>query len=49
VLYPKDISDTVLYLASDDASFITGEIMVVDNGFSLNHDLSFTIQEENES
>ena len=34
--------NTILFLASDDAKFITGEIIKVDNGFSLNHDLSFS-------
>ena len=29
---PKDISNAMLFLASDDASFITGEIMVIDGG-----------------
>ena len=42
VVQPYDIVNTILFLASDDAKFITGEIIKVDNGFSLNHDLSFS-------
>jgi len=36
-----DISDAILFLASDEANFMTGEIMTIDSGFELNHDLSF--------
>jgi 3-oxoacyl-[acyl-carrier protein] reductase len=32
---PKDISAAVLFLASQDAGFITGQTLVVDGGFSL--------------
>ena len=42
VLEPGDIVDTILFLASDDAEFVTGEIIKVDNGYSLNHDLCFS-------
>ena len=38
----ENVADTILFLASDEASFITGEIIQNDNGFSINHDLSFT-------
>lgn len=31
----KDCANAILFLASDDASIITGEIMVVDGGQSL--------------
>ena len=42
VLQPGDIVDTMLFLASDDAGFMTGEITKIDNGYSLNHDLCFS-------
>ena len=29
---PKDVARTLLWLASDDASFVTGEILTVDGG-----------------
>ena len=38
---PENIADAILFLASDEAGFMTGEIMTIDNGFELNHDLSF--------
>ena len=41
VIEPRDIVDTMLFLASDDAQFVTGEIIQVDNGYSLNHDLCY--------
>jgi len=31
---PEDIAQAALYLASDDSSFITGQILVVDGGFT---------------
>ena len=35
---PSEIPDTVAYLASDAASYITGEIVVVDGGrMTLNY------------
>lgn len=46
VIYPQDVANSVLFLASDDASFITGEIIEIDNGFGLNHDNSFSDQSE---
>jgi NAD(P)-dependent dehydrogenase (short-subunit alcohol dehydrogenase family) len=42
ILEPTNIVDTMLFLGSDEASFITGEIIQNDNGYGLNHDLSFT-------
>ena len=38
----NNVADTILFLASDEASFITGEIIKNDNGFCINHNLSFT-------
>jgi len=29
---PKEVAETLLFLASDDASFITGEITTIDGG-----------------
>lgn len=46
ILEPADIANTILFLASDDAKFMTGEILSVDNGYSLNHDLSFAPPED---
>jgi NAD(P)-dependent dehydrogenase (short-subunit alcohol dehydrogenase family) len=46
VLKPKDIVNAILFLASEQARFMTGEIMAVDNGYGLNHDLSFAPPEE---
>lgn len=31
---PSEIADAVLYLASDEASFVTGHLLLVDGGFS---------------
>ena len=42
VVKPEDIVNTILFLASDDADFITGEIIENDNGYSLNHDFSYS-------
>ena len=46
VIKPKDVVNSVLFLSSEQAKFITGEIMCVDNGYGLNHDLSFAPAEE---
>ena len=32
---PEDIAKAILFMASDDADFITGQILLVDGGFSL--------------
>ena len=41
VLDPGDVVDAMLFLGSDDAGFVTGEIIKIDNGYSLNHDQSY--------
>lgn len=41
VVQPNDVAEIILFLASEEANFMTGEIVTVDNGFELNHDLSF--------
>jgi len=38
----NNVADTILFLASDEASFITGEIIQNDNGYSINHSMSYT-------
>lgn len=29
---PKEVAESLLFLASDDASFVTGEILTIDGG-----------------
>ena len=41
LLEPSNVADGVLFLASSESAFMTGEVMVVDGGFELNHDCSF--------
>ena len=43
---PENVANAILFLASDEAGFMTGEIMTIDNGFELNHDLSFVNDRE---
>jgi len=31
---PRDVANAVVFLASDDASFITGHVLVVDGGWT---------------
>ena len=35
VAQPKEIAETILFLASDKASFITGQTILVDGGYSI--------------
>jgi len=35
IAQPEELARAILFLASDDASYITGEILVVDGGYSL--------------
>ena len=43
---PDNIADIILFLSSNEANFMTGEIITVDCGFELNHDLSFQQEDE---
>ena len=42
VIQPGDIVDVMLFLGCEDAGFVTGEIIKIDSGYSLNHDCAFT-------
>lgn len=42
IIQPEDVVDTMLFLGCDDAGFITGEIIKIDNGYSLNHNKAFS-------
>ena len=39
---PDEVVDVMLFLGCDDAGFMTGEIIKIDSGYSLNHDNCFT-------
>jgi NAD(P)-dependent dehydrogenase (short-subunit alcohol dehydrogenase family) len=32
---PKDVAQAALYLASDEASFVTGSVLTVDGGWTV--------------
>ena len=42
LIQPEDVVDSMLFLGSDDAGFMTGEIIKIDNGYSLNHNKCFS-------
>ena len=44
ILEPSNIVDTILFLGSDEASFITGEIIQNDKGYGINQHLGFAPQ-----
>ena len=43
IIQPEDVVDTRLFLVCDDAGFITGEIIKIDNGYGLKHGKKFSI------
>ena len=45
IMTPNEVADVILFLASKEAGFITGEIVNIDCGFELNHDTSFMIKD----
>ena len=42
IIKPEDVVDTMLFLGCQDAGFITGEIIKIDSGYSLNHNKAFS-------
>ena len=49
VMAPDEVADVILFLASNEANFMTGEIVNIDCGFELNHDTSFIQKDEIEN
>ena len=46
LINPGEVADTILFLASNEANFMTGEIINIDCGFELNHDTSFLYKDD---
>ena len=42
IIQPDEVVDVMLFLGCEDAGFVTGEIIKIDSGYSLNHDCAFT-------
>jgi NAD(P)-dependent dehydrogenase (short-subunit alcohol dehydrogenase family) len=40
--YPQEVANAALFLASEEASYITGHTLVVDGGFTVGHRLGIT-------
>jgi NAD(P)-dependent dehydrogenase (short-subunit alcohol dehydrogenase family) len=49
IVAPDEVADAILFLASNEANFMTGEIVNIDCGFELNHDTSFLQKDEIEN
>jgi 3-oxoacyl-[acyl-carrier protein] reductase len=46
LISPGEVADAILFLASNEANFMTGEIINIDCGFELNHDTSFLYKDD---